>query len=93
MHRLFSIQFQSSQEQSKYQGILKIKTNTGQICPKRAESARSSPDLLGHAREKKFERLTGGVRSSAAAGYRIGMRRSWPSDQVAIDDQRSSSSR
>jgi hypothetical protein len=80
MHRLFSIQFQSSQEQSKQQDILKIKTNTGQICPKRAETTRSGPDLPLLAREKEFERLTGGVQPSAAAEHRIGIGRCRPSD-------------
>jgi hypothetical protein len=93
MHRLFSIEFQSSQINQIQQSISKIKMIMGQICPKRPEMARSGPDLRRRAREREFKWLTGRVRSSAAPGDRIGMRRSWPFDQVAIDGQRSSSPR
>jgi hypothetical protein len=66
----------------------------------RARSARngpirreSGPDLPAAHGSRRFKWLANGARRLAPLGGRIGTRRSWPSDQVVIDDQRLSSTR
>jgi hypothetical protein len=66
------------------------KNHAGQICPDWAEVTQIRPRSSMAA--VTFEPASG-ARLSSALGYRIGTHRSWPSDQVEIYGQRSSSPR
>jgi hypothetical protein len=84
---------------SKFIGTIKItghfknKNSHGPDLPEMGQNGQIQPrSATPHAAAAPFKPASGAW-PSVALGYRIGMRRSWPSDQVAIDGQRSSSSR
>jgi hypothetical protein len=93
MHRTISMEFQSLQINQK-NGAFSLKkisrARSARNGPVRRESGPDSPVARG---SRRFKWLANGARRSAPLGGQIGTRHSWPSDQVVVDGQRSSSTR
>jgi hypothetical protein len=86
------MEFQSLQDKQIHSAFSKKKQDAGQICPDWADAARIQPrsSKKGGAAAAAFEPARG-PDWSAARGCQIGTGPARPSDQVAIDGRRSSS--